>query len=166
MDEVQRLGELLSANQHNEEQKHQQFKTDLVHWESSILSFYEQIEGWMAPLKSSGQMVFEYEPHLAQSKGYPDENSPFRTQRMTLSFASRQVVFVPDAMGPKGQVSISATGLSVHAQEQVSLTLAPATEAGEWLMKKRIGLKESEAQPFTADYFARQLQTLIPQHSA
>jgi len=164
MDEVQRLGELLSANQRNEEHKHKQFQTDLAHWESSILKLYEQIEGWMAPLKNNGQMVFEYEPHLAQSKGYPDENSPFRTQRMTLSFANRQVVFVPDAMGPKGSVSVAATGLSVHAQEQVSLTLAPDTE--QWQLRKRIGLKESETNAFTADYFAKQLQTLIPQHPA
>jgi hypothetical protein len=163
MDEVQRLGELLSANQLNEENKHKQFHADLAHWESSILNVFEQIEGWMVPLKNSGQMVFEYEPHLAQSKGYPDENSPFRTQRMTLSFASRQVVFVPDAMGAKGQVSITATGLSVHGQEQVSLTLTPGTD--EWLMNKRVGLKESETHPFTADYFAKQLQALIPQHS-
>lgn len=55
MDEVQRLGELLSANQRNEEHKHQQFHTDLARWESSILSLYNQIEGWMAPLKSSGR---------------------------------------------------------------------------------------------------------------
>lgn len=164
MDEVQRLGELLSANQRNEEHKHQQFHTDLAHWESSILKLYEQIEGWMAPLKNSGQMVLEYEPHLAQSKGYPDENSPFRTQRMTLSFASRQVVFVPDAMGPKGQVSIAASGLSVHAQEQIALTLAPPAE--QWMMNKRIGVKESETLPFTADGLAKQLQTLVPQHPA
>ncbi|MDY7560597.1 hypothetical protein QN382_00915 [Pseudomonas sp. 10B1] len=164
MDEVQRLGELLSANQRNEEHKHQQFHTDLARWESSILSLYEQIESWMTPLKSSGQMEFEYEPHQAQSKGYPDENSPFRTQRMTLSFAGRQVVFVPDAMGPKGLISISATGLSVHAQEQVSLALAAG--ASEWQMTRRIGVKESATHEFTADYFARQLQTLVPQHPA
>lgn len=164
MDEVQRLGELLSANQRNEEHKHQQFHSDLARWESSILSLYAQIEGWMAPLKASGQMLFEYEPHQAQSKGYPDENSPFRTQRLTVSFAARQVVFIPDAMGAKGLISISASGLSVHAQEQVSLTLA--TEGGEWQMTRRIGVKESATHPFTADYFARQLQTLVPQHPA
>jgi hypothetical protein len=28
--------------------------------------------------------------------------------------------------------------------------------------KKRIGVKESEAVPFTADHFARQLQALVP----
>jgi hypothetical protein len=164
MDEVQRLGELLDANERNDEHKHQQFQSDFTHWEASITGLYEQIEGWMAPLKSSGQMAFEYEPHLAQSKGYPDENSPFRTQRMTLSFAARQVVFVPDAMGSKGQVSITATGLSVHAQEQVTLTLA--THDGEWQLTKRIGLKESSTYPFNVDFFAKQLQTLVPQHPA
>jgi hypothetical protein len=164
MDEVQRLGELLSANQRNEEHKHQQFHTDLARWESSILSLYDQIEGWMAPLKSSGQILFEYEPHQAQGKGYPDENSPFRTQRLTLSFAARQVAFIPDAMGAKGLISISVTGLSMHAQEQISLTLA--TEGGEWQMARRIGTKEQAAQSFTADLFARQLQTLVPQHPA
>ncbi|WP_397448485.1 hypothetical protein [Pseudomonas sp. NA-150] len=160
MDEVQRLGELLDANKRNEERKHQQFQDDLVHWESSISSLYEQIEGWLAPLKSSGQLQFEYEPHLAQSKGYPDEHSPFRTQRMTLSFAARQVVFVPDAMGAKGVVSIGVTGLSLHAQEQISLSLAP--QAHDWELTKRIGLKESSSHAFTLDYFAKQLQTLVP----
>lgn len=164
MDEVQRLGELLDANKRNEEHKHQQFQSDFAHWEASIAGLYQQIEGWMAPLKNSGQMTFEYEPHLAQSKGYPDENSPFRTQRMTLSFAARQVVFVPDAMGPKGQVSITATGLSMHAQEQITLSLA--SYDGEWQVTRRTGLKESATYPFDVNFFAKQLQTLVPLHQA
>jgi|GEM_PF-210576 len=165
MDEIQRLGELLSANQRNEEHKHQQFHADLAQWETSISTLYEQIEQWLAPLIASGQIVTEYEPHLAQSKGYPDENSPFRTQRLTLTIAGRQVVFIPDAMGPKGLVSIVATGLSLHGQEQVSLSCVDATQGKQWMEKKRIGVKESDAQPFTADYFAKQLQALVPMHT-
>ena len=163
MDEVQRLGELLEANKRNEEHKHQQFQADLAHWESSILGLYQQIESWLVPLKSNGQVLFEYEPHLAQSIGYPDEHSPFRTQRLTLSLAARQVVFVPDAMGAKGVVSVVVTGLSLHAQELISLTLAP--QASDWQLTKRIGLKESSTHAFTIEYFARQLQTLVPQSS-
>lgn len=163
MDEIQRLGELLSANQRNEEHKHQQFQNDLAQWEGSILKLYEQIELWLKPLIESGQITTEYEPHLAQSKGYPDENSPFRTQRLTVSIAGRQVGFIPDAMGPKGSITIAATGLSPHAQEQVSLSCVDATQGVQWMEKKRIGVKESDAQPFTADYFAKQLQALVPQ---
>lgn len=107
----------------------------------------------------------EYEPHLAQSTGYPDENSPFRTLRMTLTIARRQVAFIPDAMGAKGSVSIAATGLSVHPQEMVSLSCQDPAQGTQWLEKKRIGVKESDAQPFTADYFAQQLQALVPLHS-
>ncbi|RMQ94203.1 hypothetical protein ALP94_04332 [Pseudomonas savastanoi pv. glycinea] len=162
MDEIQRLGELLSANQRNEEHKHQQFHTGLAQWQASILKLYEQIETWLKPLTDSGQITVEFEPHLAQSKGYPDENSPFRTQRMTLSIAGRQVALIPDAMGAKGLVSISAIGLSPHAQEQVSLICVDATQGVQWMEKKRIGVKESEAVPFTADHFARQLQALVP----
>jgi len=165
MDEIQRLGELLSANQRNEDQKHQQFHTDLAQWEATILKLYEQIEQWLKPLIASGQISLDYEPHLAQSKGYPDENSPFRTQRMTLSIAGRQVVFVPDAMGAKGLVSIAATGLSLHGQEQVWLICTNPSGSADWVQKKRIGVKESEAQAFTADHFAKQLQSLVPLHS-
>jgi endonuclease/exonuclease/phosphatase (EEP) superfamily protein YafD len=165
MDEIQRLGELLSANQRNEEHKHQQFHADLAQWEASIRTLYEQIEQWLAPLVTTGQIVTEYEPHLAQSKGYPDENSPFRTQRLTLSIAGRQVVLIPDAMGPKGAISVVATGLSLHGQEQVLLTCVAATQGVQWMETKRIGVKESDAQPFTADYFAKQLQALVPSHS-
>jgi len=165
MDEIQRLGELLSANQRNEEQKHQQFHTGLAQWEASIKALYQQIEAWLKPLIDSGQISVEYEPHLAQSKGYPDENSPFRTQRMTLTIAGRQVAFIPDAMGAKGLVSVAATGLSVHAQEVVTLSCQDPAQGSQWLEKKRIGVKESDAQPFTADYFAKQLQALVPLHS-
>lgn len=165
MDEIQRLGELLSANQRNEEHKHQQFHSGLAQWQASILKLYEQIEAWLKPLTDTGQITVEYEPHLAQSKGYPDENSPFRTQRMTLSIAGRQVVLIPDAMGPKGQLSIAATGLSLHGQEQVSLSCIDATQGVQWMQHKRIGVKESEAHPFTADCFARQLQALVPMQS-
>ena len=95
MDEIQRLGELLSANQRNEDNKHQRFHAGLAQWEAGIRKLYEQIEQWLAPLVSTGQIVTEYEPHLAQSKGYPDENSPFRTQRMTLSIAGQQHLLLP-----------------------------------------------------------------------
>lgn len=162
MDDIQRLGELLSANQRNEEHKHQQFHTGLAQWQASILTLYEQVEIWLKPLTDSGQITVTYEPHLAQSKGYPDENSPFSTQRLTLTIAGRQVALIPEAMGPKGQVSIAATGLSLHAQEQVSLTCVDATQGVQWMEKKRIGVKESEPVPFTADHFARQLQLLVP----
>lgn len=166
MDEIQKLGELLSANQRYEEHKHQQFHTGLAHWQASIARLYELIESWLKPLTDSGQITIEYEPHLAQSKGYPDENSPFRTQRMTLSIAGRKVALIPDAMGAKGLVSISASGLSPHAQEQVSLTCVDATQGVQWMQRKRIGVKESDAEAFTADYFARQLQALVPGHLA
>jgi hypothetical protein len=163
MDEIQKLGELLSANQRNEENKHQQFHTGLANWQSCIEKLYEQVEAWLKPLTDSGQITVEYEPHLAQSKGYPDENSPFRTQRMTVAIAGRQVAFIPDAMGAKGSVSIAVTGLSPHAQEQVALSCVDATQGVQWMEKKRIGVKESDALPFTADYFAKQLQALVPQ---
>jgi hypothetical protein len=162
MDEIQRLGELLSANQRNEEHKHQQFHTGLAQWQAAIIKLYEQIEQWLKPLIESGQITVEYEPHLAQSKGYPDENSPFHTQRLTLSIAGRQVAFIPDAMGGKGGVSVAVTGLSLHGQELVSLVCMDAAQGTQWTQKKRIGVKESDAQSFTADYFAKQLQGLVP----
>jgi hypothetical protein len=56
--------------------------------------------------------------------------------------------------------------LSVHAQEVVSLICQDAAQGTQWLEKKRIGVKESDAQPFTADYFAKQLQALVPMHTA
>ncbi len=162
MDEIQRLSELLIANQHYEEQKHQRFHDDLARWSASIDALYQQVEDWLKPLVDAGQIRFEYEPHLAQNKGYPDENSPFRTRRMGFSLAAHQVAFVPDAMGPKGQVSLSVSGLSLHGQEKYILQLD--AEARDWILKKTVGVKDSEPQVFTADYFGRLLQGVIPQH--
>jgi hypothetical protein len=161
MDEIQRLSELLIANQRFEEQKHQRFHDDLAQWNASIEALYQMLEAWLKPLVDAGQTAFEYEPHLAQSKGYPDENSPFRTRRMGFALAAHQVSFVPDAMGPKGQVSVSVSGLSLHGQEKYSLQL----DAGrrDWMLRKTVGVKDSEPTAFTADQFGRLLQGLVPQ---
>ncbi|MGH8419535.1 MAG: hypothetical protein ACRER8_20000 [Pseudomonas sp.] len=161
MDEIQRLSELLIANQRYEEQKHQRFHDDLAQWNANIDALYEQVESWLKPLVDAGQTSFEYEPHLAQSKGYPDENSPFRTRRMSFNLGTHAVAFVPDAMGAKGQVSISVSGLSLHGQEKYSLQL----DAGrrEWMLRKTVGVKDAEPLAFTADYFGRLLQGVVPQ---
>lgn len=161
MDEIQRLSELLMANQRYEEQKHQRFQDDLAQWNASIEALYLQVEDWLKPLVEAGQTHFEYEPHLAQSKGYPDENSPFRTRRMSFLLGTHQVAFVPDAMGPKGQVGLSVTGVSLHGQEKYSLQ----REAGhrDWMLKKTVGVKDSEPVTFSADHFGRLLQAVVPQ---
>lgn len=161
MDEIQRLSELLMAHQRYEEQKHQRFHGDLAQWNASIDELYRQIEDWLKPLVDAGQTSFEYEPHLAQSKGYPDENSPFRTRRMSFLLGAHQVAFVPDAMGPKGQVGLSVTGVSLHGQEKYSLH----REAGhrDWMLKKTVGVKDSEPVTFSADHFGRLLQAVVPQ---
>ena len=161
MDEIQRLSELLTANQRYEENKHQRFHDDLTQWNASIDALYQRVEEWLAPVVEAGQTRFEYEPHLAQSKGYPDENSPFRTRRMGFFLAAHQVAFVPDAMGPKGQVSLSVSGLSLHGQEKYSLQLEPGHR--DWMLKKTVGVKDSEPLAFTADYFGRLLQGVVPQ---
>ncbi len=161
MDEIQRLSDLLSANQRYEEQKHQRFVDDLAQWNASIEALYQTVEGWLKPLVDAGQTRFEYEPHLAQSKGYPDENSPFMTRRMGFFLGAHEVSFVPDAMGSKGQVSVSVGGVSLHGQEKYSLY----REAGQrdWLLKKTVGVKDSEPLIFTADYFGKLLQGVVPQ---
>ena len=161
MDEIQRLSELLIANQRYEEQKHQRFQDDLAQWNASIDELYRQIEDWLSPLVDAGQIRFEYESHLAQSKGYPDENSPFRTRRMSFLLGTHQVAFVPDAMGAKGQVSLAVTGVSLHGQEKYALQ----REAGhrDWMLKKTVGVKDSDPVAFTADHFGRLLQALVPQ---
>ncbi|WP_346831347.1 hypothetical protein ABDX87_02050 [Pseudomonas abietaniphila] len=161
MDEIQRLSELLSANQRFEEQKHQRFRDDLTQWNASIEALYQQVEDWLAPLVEAGQTRFEYEPHLAQNKGYPDENSPFMTRRMCFALGTHPVEFVPDAMGSKGQVSLSVSGLSLHGQEKYSLQL----DAGrrDWMLRKTVGVKDAEPLAFTADYFGRLLQGVVPQ---
>lgn len=161
MDEIHRLSELLIANQRYEEQKHQRFHDDLAQWNASIDALYAQVETWLKPLVDAGQTAFEYEPHLAQSKGYPDENSPFRTRRMGFYVGAHRVSFVPDAMGTKGQVSISVSGLSLHGQEKYSLQL----DAGcrDWMLKKTVGVKDAEPLAFTADYFGKLLQGVVPQ---
>ncbi|SEJ82541.1 hypothetical protein [Pseudomonas sp. NFR16] len=161
MDEIQRLSDLLNANQRYEEQKQQRFHDDLVQWNASIDALYQQVEGWLKPLVEAGQTRFEYDPHQAQSKGYPDDNSPFRSRRLTFSLAAHRVTFVPDAMGPAGQVSVSVNGLSLHGQEKYSLHLE--AERQVWMLKKTVGVKDSEPETFTADFFARLLQGVVPQ---
>ncbi|TDV72155.1 hypothetical protein [Pseudomonas sp. LP_7_YM] len=161
MDEIHRLSELLIANQRYEEQKHQRFHDDLAQWNASIDALYEQVEIWLKPLVDAGQTAFEYEPHLAQSKGYPDENSPFRTRRMGFYVGAHTVSFVPDAMGAKGQVSISVSGLSLHGQEKYSLHLDAGSR--DWMLKKTVGVKDAEPLAFTADYFGKLLQGVVPQ---
>lgn len=161
MDEIQRLSELLIANQRYEEQKHQRFHDDLVQWNTSIDALYQQVQAWLSPLVDAGQTRFEHEPHLAQSKGYPDENSPFKTRRLSFALGNHTVGFVPDAMGAKGQVSISVSGLSLHGQEKYSLQLD--AERRDWMLKKTVGVKDSEPVPFTADYFGKLLQGVVPQ---
>jgi hypothetical protein len=161
MDEIQRLGELLVANQRHEQEKHERFHADIARWGASILALYGQIEQWLKPLVDAGHIRLEFEPHLAQSKGYPDEHSPFHSQRLTLTIMNRQVVFVPEAMGNKGIVSVDVSGLSLHGQEQFTLSQAPG--ANDWLLRKRTGVKEQEPQVLTADYLARELQNLVPQ---
>ncbi len=162
MDEIQRLSELLMSNQRYEEQKQKRFHDDLAAWSASIDALFQQVESWLKPLVDARQTRFDYEPHLAQTKGYPDDNSPFRTRRMGFSLAAHQVAFVPDAMGPKGQVSISVSGLSLHGQEKYSLLLDE--QSREWMLKKTVGVKDSEPVVFTADYFGRLLQAVVPQH--
>ena len=161
MDEIQRLSELLMANQRFDEQKQQRFLDDMAQWNASIDALYLQVEDWLKPLVEAGQINFEYEPHLAQSKGYPDENSPFRTRRMSFLLGSHSVAFVPDAMGSKGQVSLSLSGISLHGQEKYSLQ----REAGQrdWMLRKTVGVKDSEPVAFTADHFGRLLQAVVPQ---
>ena len=161
MDEIQRLSELLIANQQYEEQKHQRFHADLTQWNVSIEALYQQIEQWLKPLVDAGQTTFDYEPHLAQSKGYPDENSPFRTRRMGFSLANHAITFVPDSMGAKGQVSVSAGGLSLHGQEKYSLYLDAATQG--WMVKRTVGVKDSEPLPFTSEFLGKLLQGIVPQ---
>jgi hypothetical protein len=161
MDEIQRLSDLLTSNQRFEELKHQRFHTDLEQWQASIDALYLQVEDWLKPLVERGQLSFEYEPHLAQSKGYPDENSPFRTRRMGFALATHPVAFVPEAMGPKGQVNVSVSGLSLHGQEKYTLQLDPGRR--EWMLKKTVGVKDSEPLAFTADYFGQLLQAVVPQ---
>lgn len=161
MDEIQRLSELLIANQRYEEQKHQRFQDDLAQWNVSIEALYQQVEQWLKPLIDAGQTVFEYAPHLAQSKGYPDENSPFHTRRMGFSLANHPVTFVPDSMGAKGQVSVSAGGLSLHGQEKYSLYLDAVTQG--WMVKRTVGVKDSEPVSFTSEYFGKLLQGVVPQ---
>jgi hypothetical protein len=161
MDEIQRLSELLVSNQRFEEQKRQRFHEDLTQWQASIEALYQQVETWLKPLIDLGQTTVEYEPHLAQSKGYPDQNSPFHTRRMGFALANHPVAFVPEAMGAKGQVSVAVSGLSLHGQEKYTLQL----EAGhrDWMLKKTTGVKDSEPLAFTADYFGKLLQGVVPQ---
>ncbi|WP_296257135.1 MULTISPECIES: hypothetical protein [unclassified Pseudomonas] len=161
MDEIQRLSELLIANQRYEEQKHQRFHDDLAQWNASIEALYQQVETWLKPLVDAAQTSFDYEPHLAQSKGYPDENSPFRTRRMSFYLSTHTVAFVPDAMGTKGQVSISVSGLSLHGQEKY--TLQREAGSGDWMLRKTVGVKDAEPLAFTADYFGKLLQSVVPQ---
>ncbi|MFJ5300224.1 hypothetical protein ACIQAL_27345 [Pseudomonas sp. NPDC088368] len=161
MDEIQRLSDLLAANQRYEEQKQQRFQDDLAQWNASIEALYAQVGTWLKPLIDAEQTRFEYEPHLAQGKGYPDENSPFMTRRMSFFLGNHEVAFVPDAMGAKGQVSVSLAGVSLHGQEKYSLQLDPLRR--DWLLKKTVGVKDSEPVAFTADHFGKLLQAVVPQ---
>ncbi|WP_296181902.1 hypothetical protein [Pseudomonas sp. UBA1879] len=161
MDEIQRLSELLAANQRYEEQKQQRFQDDLAQWNASIDALYAQVESWLQPLVDAQQTHFEYEPHLAQGRGYPDENSPFMTRRMSFFLGGHEVAFVPEAMGSKGQVSLAVAGLSLHGQEKYTLQLDPMRR--DWLLKKSVGVKDSEPLAFTADYFGKLLQAVVPQ---
>ena len=160
MDEVRQLGELLTQYAASEEHKKDQFRQQCEHWRLQIANLFGRIEQWFEPLTASGRLGITREPLQASSAMYPLADSPFQTEKLLITLATRSVELVPEVMGNKGIIRISVQGLTSDRHGSLSLVNTPPS--ADWLWRKERGAKEPEVNVLDADFLALQLQALVP----
>lgn len=160
MDEIQQLGELLRQHALSEEHKKRQFEEQAAAWAASVARLYADIEQWLQPVQSEGLLEVQREPYVASSSAFPVTVSPFATEKLGVTITGKTVELVPEVMGAKGSITISVVGLPSDRYGSISLICLPPSS--NWLWRKDRGIKEPDLFPFTADFFALQLQSLIP----
>ncbi len=164
MDDVQQLGEMLRHYADSEAHKKQQFDVQSARWAQKLGELFEQIEQWMAPVKTAGLLEVQREAYVASAPSVPVETSTFNTEKLTIHITGKAVEFVPDVMGAGGFISVAVMGLTAARHGSVSLVL-PA-DKNDWLWKKTNGLKDPDTYGFDANFLATQLQSLIPRERA
>ncbi|WP_248749723.1 hypothetical protein [Pseudomonas sp. MWU15-20650] len=164
MDDVQQLGEMLRHYADSEAHKKQQFDLQSARWAQKLGELFEQIELWLAPVKTVGLLEVHREAYVASAPSLPMEVSTFKTEKLTVQITGKPVEFVPEIMGAGGLICVSVMGLTAARHGSISLVL-PA-DKNDWLWKKTNGLKDPDTFGFDANFLAAQLQSLIPRERA
>ncbi|MNE08012.1 hypothetical protein D3C76_331930 [compost metagenome] len=160
MNEIAQLGEMLRQHALSEEHKKQQFEEQASAWAESIRGLYADIEQWLEPVRSDGLLELQREPYIAANAAFAATVSPFSTEKLAVTITGKTVELVPEVMGAKGSITLSVVGLPSDRYGSISLICLPPST--EWWWRKDRGIKEPDLYPFTADFFAQQLQSLIP----
>lgn len=160
MDEIAQLGEMLRQHALSEEHKKHQFDEQTAAWAASIQQLYASIEQWLQPVLSEGLLELQREPYIAANAAFAATVSPFNTEKLAVTVTGKTVELVPEVMGAKGSITISVVGLPSDRYGSISLVCLPPST--EWAWRKDRGVNQPDLYPFTADFFAQQLQSLIP----
>ncbi|MCD9568479.1 hypothetical protein [Pseudomonas protegens] len=163
MDDIQQLGEMLRHYAACEAHKKQLFDSQSVVWARRIHQLFGQIEDWLAPVLLPDLLALQREPYVAFSPAVPLEVSTFKSEKLTIHIAGKPVEFVPDVMGPQGQIFLAVIGLTAARLGSVSLV---GEASGGWQWRKTNGLKDPDVFAFDGNFLAAQLQSLIPRERA
>ncbi|MCO7611674.1 MULTISPECIES: hypothetical protein [Pseudomonas chlororaphis group] len=163
MDDIQQLGEMLRHYAASEAHKKQVFDDQSRVWASRIHQLFDQIEGWLAPVLLPDLLELRREPYVAFSPAVALEVSPFKSEKLSIVVTGKAVEFVPDVMGPNGQISLAVMGLTAARLGSVSLV---GEACGTWQWRKTNGLKDPDIFVFDGNFLAAQLQSLIPRERA
>lgn len=160
MDEISQLGEMLRQHALSEEHKKRQFDEQTAAWSASILQLYANIEQWLQPVSDEGLLEVQREPYIAANAVFAPTVSPFATEKLAVTVTGKTVELVPEVMGAKGSITLSVVGLPSDRYGSISLICLPPSS--EWSWRKDRGINQPDLYPFTPDFFAQQLQSLIP----
>lgn len=160
MDEVQQLADMLQQHAAAQQRQQQAFKDQCKHWQESIQALFGQIETWLAALREQHLLAIERSPWVASSSAYPNDQSPFVSESLAIVLAQRRVELVPQVMGQGGAMVIAVAGLTSDRHGSISIIKDSAD--GDWYWRKERGTKEAESSLLDANFFAQQLQGLIP----
>jgi hypothetical protein len=160
MDEVQQLADMLQQHAAAQQRQQQAFKDQCQHWQESIQTLFGQIETWLAALREQHLLAIDRSPWVASSSAYPSDQSPFVSESLAIILAQRRVELVPQVMGQGGAMVIAVAGLTSDRHGSISIVKDSAD--GDWYWRKERGTKEAESNLLDANFFAQQLQGLIP----
>ncbi|NUU39472.1 hypothetical protein [Pseudomonas sp. C2B4] len=160
MDDVQQLGEMLRHYADSEAHKRQVFESQSAIWATLIGELFDQIQQWLEPVLAPNLLEVSREPYVAFGPSVPVETSTFRTEKLSILITGKPVEFVPDVMGPGGQISLAVMGFTAARYGSVSLVCLPPSDGWQW--RKTNGLKDPDVFAFDAGFLAQQLQSLIP----
>lgn len=160
MDDVQQLGEMLRHYAESEAHKKQLFESQSAVWAMRIGELFDQIEQWLAPVRTPNLLEVSREVYVAFGASVPVETSAFQSEKLSILIAGKPVEFVPEVMGAGGLITLAVVGLTAARYGSVSLVCLPPST--EWQWRKTNGLKDPDTFAFDANFLAQQLQSLIP----